>query len=60
MQDTPEIIEIPSVISVSDLADLMDVSAVEVVKALMRGGYMYAINDVIDHDIAAVVVQFFG
>ena len=60
MQDTPEIIEIPSVISVSDLADLMDVSAVEVVKALMRGGYMYAINDGIDHDIAAVVVQFFG
>jgi len=30
------------------------------VKALMRGGYMFAINDVIDHDIASVVVQLFG
>ena len=60
MQDSPEIIDIPAVISVSDLADLIDVSAVEIVKALMRGGYMFAINDVIDHDIAAVVVQFFG
>ena len=60
MQDSPEILDIPHFISVSDLAELMDVSAVEVVKALMRGGYMFAINDVIDHDIASVVVQLFG
>ena len=53
-------IDIPPVISVSDLADNMEVNPVEVVKGLMRGGYMFAINDVIDRDIAAIVVQLFG
>ena len=53
-------IDIPPVISVSDLADKMEVNPVEVVKGLMRGGYMFAINDVIDHDIASIVVQVFG
>ncbi|MBA12767.1 MAG: translation initiation factor IF-2 [SAR202 cluster bacterium] len=55
-----EILDIPAAISVSDLADLMDVNPVEVVKGLMRGGYMFAVNDVIEHDIASVVVQIFG
>ncbi|MEC9439308.1 MAG: translation initiation factor IF-2 [Chloroflexota bacterium] len=53
-------IDIPPVISVSDLADKMEVNPVEVVKGLMRGGYMFAINDVIDRDIASIVVQLFG
>ena len=53
-------IDIPPVISVSDLADNMEVNPVEVVKGLMRGGYMFAINDVIDRDIASIVVQLFG
>ncbi len=55
-----EILDIPAAISVSDLADLMGVNPVEVVKGLMRGGYMFAVNDVIEHDIASVVVQIFG
>jgi translation initiation factor IF-2 len=45
---------------VSDLADQLDVGAVEVVKALMRGGYMFSVNDVIEHEIASVVCQLFG
>ena len=53
-------IDIPPVISVSDLADNMEVNPVEVVKGLMRGGYMFAINDVIDREIASIVVQLFG
>ena len=53
-------IDIPPVISVSDLADKMEVNPVEVVKGLMRGGYMFAINEVIDRDIASIVVQLFG
>ena len=56
----PDILNIPAAISVSDLADLMGVNPVEVVKGLMRGGYMFAVNDVIEHDIASVVVQIFG
>ena len=53
-------LDIPSVIMVSDLADMMDVNSVEVVKGLMRGGYMFAVNDVIERDIASIVVQLFG
>ncbi|MFL2756150.1 MAG: translation initiation factor IF-2 [Dehalococcoidia bacterium] len=56
----PQVLDIPTAISVSDLADLMGVNPVEVVKGLMRGGYMFAVNDVIEHDIASVVVQIFG
>ena len=57
--ETPEI-DVPGAISVADLSVLLDVSPVEIVKALMRGGYMFAINDVIERDIAAVVCQLFG
>ncbi len=57
--ETPEI-DVPGAISVADLSVLLDVSPVEIVKALMRGGYMFAINDVIERDIASVVVQLFG
>ena len=53
-------IDIPPVISVSDLADNMEVNPVEVVKGLMRGGYMFAVNDVIDRDIASIVEQLFA
>ena len=54
------VIDIPAAIMVSDLADKLDVGAVEVVKALMRGGYMFSVNDVIEHEIASVVCQLFG
>ena len=54
------VIDIPAAIMVSDLAEQLDVGAVEVVKALMRGGYMFSVNDVIEHEIAAVVCQLFG
>ena len=54
------VIDIPAAIMVSDLADQLDVGAVEVVKALMRGGYMFSVNDVIEHEIASVVCQLFG
>jgi len=54
------VIDIPAAIMVSDLADLLDVGAVEIVKALMRGGYMFSVNDVIEHEIASVVCQLFG
>ena len=54
------VIDLPAAIMVSDLADQLDVGAVEVVKALMRGGYMFSVNDVIEHEIASVVCQLFG
>ncbi|HBR65032.1 MAG TPA: translation initiation factor IF-2, partial [Dehalococcoidia bacterium] len=58
--DEDAVIDLPAAIMVSDLADQLDVGAVEVVKALMRGGYMFSVNDVIEHEIASVVCQLFG
>ena len=45
-------LEIPATIIVSDLAALMDASPVEVIKEFMRNGYMYSINEVVEHDAA--------
>ena len=54
------LIDLPNAITVGDLADIMKVGAVEVVKGLMRGGYMFSVNDVIEYEIAAIVAQIFG
>ena len=58
--DEDAVIDLPAAIMVSDLADQLDVGAVEVVKALMRGGYMFSVNDVIEHEIASVVCHCLG
>ena len=41
-------LEVPAAISISDLANIMDIGGVEIIKELMRSGYMYNINEVID------------
>ena len=53
-------LEVPAAISISDLANIMDIGGVEIIKELMRSGYIYNINEVIEHDIATVVAQVFG
>lgn len=53
-------IELPEAITVGDLAALMEIGAVEVIKELMRGGYMLTINDVVEYDVASIVAQVFG
>ena len=53
-------LEVPAAVSVGDLAALMDVGAVEVIKALMRNGYMLTINDVVEHDVAALIAPLLG
>ena len=55
-----QLLELPPAITVADLATLMDVGAVEVIKELMRGGYMLTVNDVIEHEIASIVARMFG
>ncbi len=55
-----EPLDIPQAVTVADLAAVMDVGGVEVIKALMRSGYMFTINDVIEHDVAAGVAPAFG
>ena len=53
-------VELPAAITVSDLAALLDVGPVEIIKELMRGGYMLTINDVVEHDVATIVARVFG
>ena len=55
-----EPLSIPAAITVADFATAMDVGPVEVIKALMRTGYMFTINDVIEHGVASVVSPIFG
>ena len=58
----PQMREIPigETIVVSDLAQKMAVKGSEVVKALFKMGTMVTINQTIDHDTAALVVEELG
>jgi len=53
-------LEVPAALTVGDLASLMGVDPVEVIKELMRGGYMLTVNEVVDHEVAATVASSFG
>ena len=55
-----EPLDIPTAVTVADLASVMQVGGVEVIKELMRHGYMFTINDVIEHDVASLVAPAFG
>jgi translation initiation factor IF-2 len=53
-------VTIPETITVAELAARMTVKATEVIKAMMRLGSMVTINQVIDQETAAVVVEEMG
>ena len=53
-------IDIPESISVSDLAQRMSVKGSEVIKVMMGLGTMATINQIIDQDTAAIVVEEMG
>ncbi len=51
---------IPETIQVSELASKMSVKVAEVIKTLMKLGTMATINQVLDQDIAVIVVEEMG
>lgn len=51
---------LPETITVADLAQKMSVKATEVIKAMMKLGSMVTINQVLDQDTAAIVVEDMG
>ncbi|MEM6998651.1 MAG: translation initiation factor IF-2 [Pseudomonadota bacterium] len=53
-------IDIPESISVADLAQRMSVKSSEVIKIMMGLGTMATINQIIDQDTAAIVVEEMG
>jgi translation initiation factor IF-2 len=54
---TPHVMELPNAISVRQLAEMLQMSNIDIIKRLMRRGIMANINQVIDYDTAAAIVQ---
>jgi translation initiation factor IF-2 len=55
-----KVLEVPSTLTVRDLADRMSISPIEIIKKLMANGVMANINQQIDFDTAAIVMEEFG
>jgi translation initiation factor IF-2 len=55
-----KVIDIPESLTVRELAARIDVSPIEVIKSLMASGVMANINQQIDFDTAAIVMEEFG
>jgi translation initiation factor IF-2 len=53
-------VQVPSSLTVRELATLIDVSPIDVIKELMNNGIMANINQMLDYDTAAIVVQEMG
>ena len=53
-------VSIPETISVGDLAQRMSIKSSDLIKAMMNIGSMVTINQVIDQDTAAIVVEELG
>jgi len=53
-------VNVPETITVGDLAQRMSVKAAEVIKAMMHMGSMVTINQVLDQETAAIVVEEMG
>ncbi len=53
-------IELPASLTVRDLAERIEASPIDVIKQLMANGVMANINQQIDFDTAAIVVEEFG
>src|SRR6266851_5763425 len=55
-----QIIEVPEFLTVRELANLISASPIEVMKQLINNGIMATINQQIDFDTAAIVVEEMG
>lgn len=51
---------LPDSLTIKDLAELLDQSPIDVIKQLMRHGIMVNVNQVIDHQVAAVAAAAYG
>ena len=54
------LIEIPIAVTVGELSDLMDLDAIDIIKQLMRAGFMMTINEPVDFETAAMIAQSLG
>ncbi len=59
-RSTSRALVLPESLTVKDLAELLDQSPIDVIKQLMRHGIMVNVNQVIDHQVAAVAAAAYG
>ncbi len=59
-RSTSRALVLPDSLTVKDLAELLDQSPIDVIKQLMRHGIMVNVNQVIDHQVAAVAAAAYG
>src|ERR1700694_98548 len=55
-----KVVEIPTAITVRQLADLVKASPIDIIKQLRSNGVMANINQQLDYDTAAIVIQELG
>ena len=55
-----KVVDIPQAVIVKDLAALLKIDPVELIKQLMRGGFMLSMNDPVERDTAVVVANAYG
>lgn len=60
MVETSNIILVPDFLTVRELAELIDSSPIDVMKRLITNGIMASINQQIDFDTAAIVIEEMG
>jgi len=60
MAKEKQIVLVPDYLSVRELAELIDVSPIEVMKKLIASGIIASINQQIDYDTAAIVIEDMG
>ncbi|PJF44290.1 MAG: translation initiation factor IF-2 [Phototrophicales bacterium] len=60
MAEKRGVLEVPDFMTVRELSELMGVSPIEVMKQLIANGVMASINQQIDYDTAAIIIEEMG
>jgi translation initiation factor IF-2 len=60
MSQEKQVVLVPDFLTVREVAELIDASPIEVMKRLIANGIMASINQQIDYDTAAIVVEEMG
>jgi len=60
MADEAQVVLVPDYLTVRELSDLIDASPIEVMKKLIANGIMASINQQVDFDTAAIVIEEMG
>ena len=60
MSQEKQVVLVPDYLTVREVAELIEASPIEVMKRLIANGIMASINQQIDFDTAAIVVEEMG